>query len=132
MLFYFDYNYIFHMSNYFMELTCSQYHGVYVLAELSAAKSSKGIDSQFLVKLFFIYYTPTSKNVGVLCSLIMLYRCHQSVPFTLSSHLLLNPLGDFDEIWHKERSHCGDMHICKGNPVQLFLRSYGPWTEYFL
>jgi hypothetical protein len=34
-----------------------------------------------------------------------------SVPLTLSLQHRLNPLGDFDETWYKERSHIGDVHI---------------------
>jgi hypothetical protein len=38
-----------------------------------------------------------------------------AIPFknTFSSQLLLNRLGDFDKIWDKERSHCGDVHILR-------------------
>jgi hypothetical protein len=34
-----------------------------------------------------------------------------SVPFTLSSQLLLNPLGDFDKTWYKGSSQYVDVHI---------------------
>jgi hypothetical protein len=33
--------------------------------------------------------------------------------FFLSLHLLLNPLGDFDETWYQERSHYVDVHIVR-------------------
>jgi hypothetical protein len=32
----------------------------------------------------------------------------------LSSQVLLNLLGDFNETWYKERSHYVDMHIIRG------------------
>jgi hypothetical protein len=32
---------------------------------------------------------------------------------TLSFQLLINALGDFDETWHKESSHCVDVHIIR-------------------
>ena len=55
---------------------------------------------------------------------IMRYRCRPficpSVPFTLSSQLLLNPWGDFDETWYKERSQCGDVHIARGVLSNVF------------
>jgi hypothetical protein len=37
----------------------------------------------------------------------------------LSLQLLLNPLGDFDETWYKQRSHYLDVHI-----VRLVLSNY--------
>jgi hypothetical protein len=47
------------------------------------------------------------------CGRIMLYHCCLSVLLTLSSQLLLNPLGDYDETWYKERSYCVDVHVLK-------------------
>jgi hypothetical protein len=38
----------------------------------------------------------------------------------LSSQLLLNPSGDFDETWYKERSHCVDVHIIRGALSNIF------------
>jgi hypothetical protein len=54
-----------------------------------------------------------------------------SLKNTLSMQLLLNPLGDFDETWNKERSHCVDVHIVKGALSNYFSRSYGSWTWVF-
>ena len=51
-----------------------------------------------------------------------------SVKSTLSLQLLLNPLGDFDETWYKERSHCVDVHIIRGPLSNYFSGSYGLWT----
>jgi hypothetical protein len=45
---------------------------------------------------------------------------------TLSSQLLLNSLGYFDETWYKKRSHCVDMHIKKGNLSKNFLMELWP------
>jgi hypothetical protein len=73
------------------------------------------------------FYMPAFKNVGVLCYTTAV---RLSVLFTLTSQLLLNPYGDFDETWHKERSHCGDVHTCivRGALSNYFSRSYGLWT----
>ena len=51
-----------------------------------------------------------------------------SVKSTLSLQLLLNSLGDFDETWYKERSHCVDVHIIRGPLSNYFSGSYGLWT----
>jgi hypothetical protein len=37
-----------------------------------------------------------------------------------SSQLLLNPLGDFNENWYKEGSHCVDVHIIRGTLSNYF------------
>jgi hypothetical protein len=45
-----------------------------------------------------------------------------------SLQLLLNHFGDIDETWHKERSHCGHVHIVREALFNYFSRSYGLWT----
>jgi hypothetical protein len=60
----------------------------------------------------YSFFKSAFKNVGVLCYT----RCQSVrpyVPFNLNGILLLNPLGEFDENWHKDRSHCGDVHIVR-------------------
>ena len=44
-----------------------------------------------------------------------------SMQNTLSSQLLLNPWGDLNETWYKERSQCGDFHIARGVLSNVFI-----------
>ena len=48
-------------------------------------------------------------SVGILWYICIACTVH----VTLSSQLLLNLLGDFNETWYKERSHIEDVHVFK-------------------
>jgi hypothetical protein len=56
-----------------------------------------------------------------------------SLKNTLSSQLLLtfNAVGDFNETWYKEISHCRDVHIVKGTLFNYISSSYGPGLDIF-
>jgi hypothetical protein len=45
--------------------------------------------------------------------------------------LLLKPLGDFDENWYKERSHCVDVHIVRGTLSNSFQGVMAPGLSIF-
>jgi hypothetical protein len=49
---------------------------------------------------------------------------------TISSQLLLNPMGDFDETWYKERSHCVDVHIVRRARLIIFQRVVAPGLHF--
>jgi hypothetical protein len=49
-----------------------------------------------------------------------------SLKNTLSLQLLLNPLGNFNETWYKERSYCKNVHILSEALSNYFSRIYGP------
>jgi hypothetical protein len=55
-----------------------------------------------------------------------------SLKIVLSSQLLLNPLRNFDDTWHKGRSQCGGVNIIRGALSNQFKRSYIPGLSFFI
>jgi hypothetical protein len=56
------------------------------------------------------------------------------VAFSLKNtflQFLLNPFGDFDETWYKERSHCVDVHIIREALSNSFVGDTTPGPSIF-
>jgi hypothetical protein len=64
--------------------------------------------------------SPVQRYLKELCTLDLTF----SLKNALSSQLLLNPLGDFDKTWYKERSQCAGVHITKEMMFPTVQRNY--------
>jgi hypothetical protein len=66
------------------------------------------------------FYMPAFKDLGLLCYTSVV-RPSILLHITLSSQLVLNHVGDFNETWYKERPHCVDVHFVR-EPCPIILK----------